>query len=230
VTKERTARRFEELGVHKPHYVVSQGVSLGTLSQQEVAAVRGEKANGGLVVGYHAAWILSGEDRGGGKSVNNIDHLLELWDEIHARVPEAQLWLIGGASPRIVRRCAERDDIRVFGRLPRERMLPYVANFDIALYPRTRDEGIQSAKVQEYLALGVPTVSYDFEVTSELRETGGGLLVETGRDFVAAVERLARDEPERRRVAELARTAGAGLDWDVLAQRYAEILDLHLRP
>jgi glycosyltransferase involved in cell wall biosynthesis len=109
-------------------------------------------------------------------------------------------------------------------------VLAYVANFDIALYPRTQDQGIQAAKVAEYMGLGVPTVSYDFRVTEVLRETGAGVLVSTPREFVDAVERLALDEPARTAVAAAARTAGAALDWDVLARRYeTEILDRYLR-
>ena len=78
------------------------------------------------------------------------------------------------------------------------------------------------------MGLGVPTVSYDYEVTAELRENGAGVLVETPREFVAAVERLARDDAERGRVAEAARAAGAARDWDVLAARYGKILDRYL--
>ena len=81
----------------------------------------------------------------------------------------------------------------MFGRLPRDQVLDYVANFDLALYPRTADQGIQAAKVAEYMGLGVPTVSYDFEVTSVLRETGAGVLVGEPREFVDAVVRLAGD-------------------------------------
>src|SRR3954463_13218827 len=39
VTAERAARRFEELGVEKPWHVVPQGVSLGSIDEQERLAV-----------------------------------------------------------------------------------------------------------------------------------------------------------------------------------------------
>ena len=143
-------------------------------------------------------------------------------------MPGAQLWLIGGVSARVRSRCGGRDDVLLLGRLPRTAALAHVANFDIALYPRARDQGIQSAKIAEYMGLGVPTVSYDYEVTAELRESGAGVLVGTPREFVGAVERLTRDEAERRRLAEAARAAGAARDWDVLAARYGEILDRYL--
>ena len=232
VTAERAARRFEELGVRKPWHVIPQGVSLRSLSERDAKEVAQRwRSDGKLVVGYMAAWLLTSEDRDGDNPLYNVDHLLELWDEIHTRAPTAQLWLIGGPSERVRRRCESRNDIVIFGRLPRDRVLSHVANFDIALYPRTKDQGIQAAKVAEYMGLGIPTVSYDFKVTEVLRETGAGILVPGRREFVEAVVRLATDEAERGKVAAAARRAGAKLDWDVLAERYErEILDRYLRP
>jgi glycosyltransferase involved in cell wall biosynthesis len=211
--------------------VIPQGVSLVSVSADDVAEVATRhRRNGEVVVGYMAAWLLTAADRGGDNPLYNVDHLLELWQELSTRLPSSRLWLVGGASERVQSRLAGRNDVVLFGRLPRDRVLAYVANFDIALYPRTQDQGIQAAKVAEYMGLGVPTVSYDFRVTEILRETGAGLLVSSPREFVEAVERLALDEPARADVAAAARSAGAALDWDVLARRYeTEILDRYLR-
>jgi glycosyltransferase involved in cell wall biosynthesis len=231
VTAERAARRFEALGVQKPWHVIPQGVSLSSLSAEGTARVRSRRQNGEIVVGYMAAHLLSAGDRGGESPLYNVDHLLDLWDEIHRREPNARLWLLGGPSDRVRERCAGRDDIVVFGRLPRDRVLDHVANFDLALYPRTADQGIQAAKVAEYMGVGVPTVSYDFEVTSVLRETGAGVLVGEPREFVDAVVGLAGDPASRGALAEAAGRAGRELDWDVLAHRYEqEILDRYLPP
>jgi glycosyltransferase involved in cell wall biosynthesis len=231
VTAERAARRFEALGVEKQWHVIPQGVSLSSLSADGTARVGGRRQNGEIVVGYMAAHLLSADDRGGDSPLYNVDHLLDLWDEIHVREPNARLWLLGGPSERVRERCAGRDDIVVFGRLPRDRVLDHVANFDLALYPRTADQGIQAAKVAEYMGAGVPTVSYDFEVTSVLRETGAGVLVGEPREFVDAVVRLAGDAAARGELAQAAGRAGRELDWDVLGRRYeAEILDRHLPP
>ena len=173
-----------------------------------------------------AAHLLTGDDRDGQSPLYNVDHLLELWDAIHLRLPQGRLWLVGGATERVLRRVAARDDIVVFGRLPRDRALATASQFDIALYPRTQDTGIQAAKVGEFIGLGVPTVSYDYKVTENLRETGAGVLVPTPREFVDAVVRLGEDDAAREEIAAAARRAGNELDWDVLAKRYEEeILD-----
>jgi glycosyltransferase involved in cell wall biosynthesis len=229
VQSERVAGRFEELGVRKPYHVIPNGVSLSSIDQSDVAEVRRHyRRNGEIVIGYMASWLLSRKDRGGSYSIHNVDHLLDLWDEVGDRLPNARLWLLGGASRRVRRRCETRDDIRLFGRVSRERVLAHVANFDIALYPRTEDRGVQASKIVEYMGCGVPIVSYDYEVTEDLRAAGGGLLVKTPREFVDAVERLAVDEPLRIELGARGRAAGEARDWDALARRYSAVLDRHL--
>ena len=226
VTAERAARRYQELGVDKPYHVIPQGISLTSLTEDLVAQAAGRRGPGEVVVGWMAAHLLTGDDRDGQSPLYNVDHLLELWDAIHLRLPQGRLWLVGGASERVLRRVAARDDIVVFGRLPRDRAIATASQFDIALYPRTQDTGIQAAKVGEFIGLGVPTVSYDYKVTENLRETGAGVLVPTPREFVDAVVRLGEDDAAREEIAAAARRAGNELDWDVLAKRYEEeILD-----
>jgi glycosyltransferase involved in cell wall biosynthesis len=226
VTAERARRRFEELGIDKPATVIPQGAGLSSVSTAQLAAVAERRRSLPLVVGYVAAWLLTSGDRGGESPLYNVEHLLELWDEIHGRVPEARLWLIGGASRTLRERLRGRPDVELLGRLPRDEALAHVASLDVALYPRTADQGIQSVKVAEYLGFGIPTVAYDYAVTQDL--DGVGVLVRTPGEFVAAVERLARDDAERALIAARTREAGRARDWDVLAARYAEFLDRSL--
>ncbi|HVM69172.1 MAG TPA: glycosyltransferase [Gaiellaceae bacterium] len=230
VTAERAARRYEEMGVETPFHVIPQGVSLSSLTDELVAEAAARKGDGEIVVGWMAAHLLTAEDRDGDGPLYNVEHLLELWDEVHARMPKGRLWLVGGASERVRRRVAGRDDIVLFGRLPRERALAVAANFDLAVYARTKDTGIQAAKVGEFIGLGVPTVSYDYKVTENLRETGAGVLVPGPREFVDALVGLGTDAAARAALAKNARRAGRELDWDVLARRYEEILDRYLPP
>jgi len=231
VTAERAARRYEEMGVDKPFHVIPQGISFSSVRDELVAEAHRRRRDGEIVVGWMAAWLLSAGDRDADGPLYNVDHLLELWEEVHARAPRARLWLIGEPSERVRRRVGDRDDVVLWGRLPRDHALSTAANFDLALYPRTQDTGIQAAKVGEFIGLGVPTVSYDYQVTENLRETGAGVLVPTPREFVDAVVRLVGDDAARGSIAEAARRAGRDLDWDVLARRYeTEILDRYLPP
>jgi len=229
VTAPRAARRFEALGVDKPWHVVPQGFSSGSVDADRVRAIRAGQPPG-PVVGYMAAWLLLPGDRGGEDPLYDVSHLIELWEEIHPRIPQARLWLIGAASERVQDRLRGRDDVTLFGRLPRAKALNHAACFDVALYPRTADQGIRSSKVGEYIGLGLPTVSYDWQVTDELRETGAGLLVDSTREFADAVVRLVEDDAARGPIVDAARRAGAARDWDVLAREYAELLDRYLPP
>ena len=220
VTAERAAHRYEALGVRTPWHVVPQGVTRTPLTER--------LRRRGPTVGYLAAFLLLPGDRGGDNPLYDVSHLLELWDEIAARVPGARLELIGLASRAVRERVRGRADVVVTGRVPRAELLRRVAAWDVALYPRTADQGIRASKIAEYLGAGVPIVSYDYEVVADVRETGAGLLVRTPREFIGAVERLLRNPEERGRLADAARLAGAERDWDVLATRYAAILDEHL--
>ena len=229
VTAEHAARRYEALGVDKPWVVIPQGVNLSSATGELRREAAERKQDGEVVLGWMAAHLLTGGDRGADNPLYNVDHLLELWDEIHPRVPNARLWLVGGPSERLTARLAGRADVELIGRLPRERALAVASQFDVAPYARTQDQGIRAAKVSEFIGLGVPTVSYDYEVTSNLRETGAGLLVPDARSFVDAVVQLLTDADARSALAAAALRAGRELDWDVLARRFeAEVLDTYL--
>lgn len=231
VTEERAARRFQELGVETPYEVVPQGVDLSSFRQEDAAAVASAlREQDDFVVGYMAAWLLASGDRGGANPLYNVEHLLELWGEIRSRVPHAKLWLLGGASRLVVERARAAGGIELLGRIPRAELLAHVANFDVGLYPRSADQGIQSVKIAEYMGVGVPTVAYDYEVTQVVRTSGAGVLVESPREFVDAVVRLASDVASRRRLAEASLVYGRSLDWRALAERYNELLDRHIPP
>jgi glycosyltransferase involved in cell wall biosynthesis len=231
VVTDGVARRYEELGLRTPCHVIPQGVDLGLLSRSDIAAVaERHRRDGHLVVGYISAWFLTPADRRHDE-IYDIEHLLELWDAISVRLQGAQLWLIGRASKRARALCAARDDVTLFEDIPYGGALPYIANFDIALYPRRTDppRPDMAVKLVEYMGAGVPVVSYDLESTAVVRQTGAGIPASTPRDFVEAVEHLALDEPERRRLAGTASTAAAAFDWDDLVRRYQdEVLDCYL--
>ena len=168
VTMEAAGRRFEKMGLDKPFHVIPQPVRLDLVDEARRAEVAGDRRRpGDFVVGFASAFLRVHGDRNGDDPLVNIDHLLDLWEEIHAQLPHARLWLIGQASDGVHSRCAGRDDILVLGRLQPSEVVAHVSNFDVALYPRTKDSGTrQSMKIAEYLSLGIPIVSYDYETTS----------------------------------------------------------------
>jgi glycosyltransferase involved in cell wall biosynthesis len=130
--------------------------------------------------------------------------------------------------------CAARDDVVLFDDIPFGHALPYVANFDIALFPRQGGQGghigpVLPVKLIEYMAVGAPIVSYDLEATQMVAQTDSGLLADTADDFIDAVVALAGDEAERRRLGAAGRAVGSGFEWNHLVDRYRdEILDRYL--
>jgi glycosyltransferase involved in cell wall biosynthesis len=233
LTGNRAAELLRERGVMTSIEIVPQGVDLATVTPERVEAVAAmNRRPDRLVVGYVSSWLLTATDRGGDRPTANVDHLFELWDEIHAAVPEAELWLIGSSSRAVQALCAQRPAIRLLARIAPSEVLSYVANFDVALYPRTADHGpgIRALKIAEYVALGVPTVSYDYEATALVRDTGAGVLVTSADEFVAATTAILRDPAKREEMSARGRAAGAGFSWDVLARRYEELFDRHLPP
>jgi glycosyltransferase involved in cell wall biosynthesis len=229
VTAASAARRYESLGVSKPWVEIPQGVNLHAATPELRAEAAGAKRPGEAVLGWMAAHLLTDGDRGADNPLYNVDHLLALWEPIRERVPAARLWLVGGPSERLRARLAGREDVVLYGRLPRERALAVASAFDVAPYARTADQGVRAAKVSELIGLGIPIVSYDYEVTENVRDTGSGILVEDEAAFVDATARLLGSAEARAPYADAARRAGRELDWDVLAQRFErEVLDAYL--
>jgi glycosyltransferase involved in cell wall biosynthesis len=233
VTTKEAAQAYEDLGLGTPGFVVPQGVDLGSLDAATIADTGAKlRRPGELVIGYVAAFLLTASDRDGQNALYNIDHLLELWEQVRVSVPNARLWLIGEPSDAVKRRLTGRDDVLLTGRLASDEVLTHVANFDIALYPRRRsEERFRSAmKVAEHLGLGIPTVAYDLDQTQMIEAAGAGVLVKDAASFVSAVTHLATDSGARGVMAERAKTAGRDLDWDRLAAAYErDILDPLLR-
>jgi glycosyltransferase involved in cell wall biosynthesis len=231
VTAESAARRYDQLGVDKPWVVIPQGVNLAAATPELRREAAARKMPGEPVLGWMAAHLLTEGDRDAANTLYNVDHLLDLWERIHERVPAARLWLVGEPSERLAARLAQRPDVVLLGRLPRERALAAASCFDVAPYARTADQGVRAAKVSELIGLGVPTVSYDYEVTANLRETGAGVLVPDERSFVDATVRLLTDDAARAELATAAARAGRELDWNLLARRFeVEVLDRFLPP
>ncbi len=222
VTSEEAARKYIELGVRKPVVVIPQGVDLSGWSAEASAALRSRlRTEEEVVAVFHAAWVLTEADSGGNNPLYNVDLLLAMWQEIRAYVPNATLWLIGRPGPCLKRRVAKDPSIRLLGYIPQRELPNYLANADIALYPRRISHVRRAVKTAEALALGLPVVGFDLPVLGDVRESGGGLLVRDEREFVDATVRLLRDHSLRAVLSARAKAYGIQLDWDRLAKRYA---------
>jgi glycosyltransferase involved in cell wall biosynthesis len=124
-----------------------------------------------------------------------------------ARLP----WLtvvVGDGSLRheLERRAREADvPLRVLGWRPRNEALAWVAHADLLAFPSHGPESL-SRVLLEAGALGVPVAAMDTGGTRDIvRHEETGLLSDSPAQFACDLDRLARDEPLRRRLGQAAR-------------------------
>lgn len=130
------------------------------------------------------------------------------------RANNAQLLMVGDPGCRVPE--AVRDRVTITGRVPYETMLDYLSACDVLALPLSdtiANRGRWPSKVNEYVAVGRPTVACDVgDVADLLRDHDIGLLVRPEAvEFAARLDELLAD-PTRasamgRRAREVARTA-----------------------
>jgi glycosyltransferase involved in cell wall biosynthesis len=137
-----------------------------------------------------------------------------LFETVHRlRASDAHLLMVGDPGCRVLD--AVRDRITITGRLPFEKMLDYLSACDVLALPLSdtiANRGRWPSKVNEYVAVGRPTVACDVgDVANLLRDNDIGLLVRPeASEFAARIDELledpARAETMGNRAREIART------------------------
>ncbi|MGH8546815.1 MAG: glycosyltransferase, partial [Gammaproteobacteria bacterium] len=105
--------------------------------------------------------------------------------------------------------------------------LHYIANFDIAVYPRTwvQPPARFNLKLAQFMAFGVPVVSTDLDESFILREVGSGIVCKSQEDFSRALAELAQSPEKRSELGDAGRNyAQKALDWSLLLPIYKNIL------
>lgn len=129
------------------------------------------------------------------------------------KATDAQLLMVGDPGCRVPD--AMRDRVTVTGRLPFDDMLDYLSGCDVLALPLSdtiANRGRWPSKINEYVAVGRPTVACDVgDVAGLLRDNDIGLLVRPDAvDFAARIDELldapARAEAMGNRAREVART------------------------
>jgi glycosyltransferase involved in cell wall biosynthesis len=114
-------------------------------------------------------------------------------------------------------------------RWTKEREVEDLQSLDIGVYPLPIDDwvlGKSGLKAIQYMAFGLPTVATAVGTTPLLiRDGENGLLVKTQEEWLAALERLARDPDLRRRLGQAARRdAVAKYSTKAIAGDYRRVL------
>jgi hypothetical protein len=217
------------MGVDKPCHIIRQGVELDLLDADAIATVRrAHRRPGDIVLGFVAAWLLSSSGQGGDNPLSNLDHLLDLWSAISAR-----LRVRGSGSSsrrarpfRLVPRAREHRALRTRDREPgaaacrelrpgalRENRGPRCPEHqDRRVHGRGRAHG--RVRLRGHPPRRRDRCGHPRTEPGGFRDRGG---------------RIGTNGDRRRSLADAACEAGRQIDAAELARRYeAEILDVYL--
>ncbi|HLW23745.1 MAG TPA: glycosyltransferase family 4 protein [Steroidobacteraceae bacterium] len=150
--------------------------------------------------------------------VRRLDFLIRAFARVHARLPQARLYLVGRGVEaedeaflrRAVAELRLEASVIFVGELPQARALEYVREADVCASPFHPTPILRSTsptKLVEYLALGKAVVANDHpEQRRVLEESGGGLCVPYEEQaFANALVRLLEDPALARAMGERGR-------------------------
>lgn len=173
---------------------------------------RGERGDGPVVIGWTGTF----------SSKQYLDLLAPVFRRLAARIP-FRLTVIGnfdyalpGVDLEVVRWSAARE-------------VEDLQAFDIGVYPLEDNDwvaGKANLKPIQYMAIGIPTIATPAGATPlAVRDGETGLLARSEDEWVAALERLARDPALRARMGAAARAdAVARYSTQATAARYRAVL------
>ena len=153
--------------------------------------------------------------------------LVEAVPEILEAVPGARLTVVGGGSPRTLRRLprALRDRVELAGPLDDDGKARALADADVLVAPNTHGESF-GVVLLEAMAAGAAVVASDLPAfRSVLGDGRYGAHFRAGdpEDLARVTVALLRDEVGRRRVVDRARGAAGRYDWGLLAPRVVDV-------
>lgn len=151
----------------------------------------------------------------------DADLLFETMERL--RASDARLLMVGDPGCRLPDSVKSR--VTITGRLPFERMVDHLSACDVLALPLSdtiANRGRWPSKVNEYVAVGRPTVACDVgDVADLLRDNDIGLLVRPDAvDFAARIDELLADPARARAMGDRAReVARTSYSQDAVAEK-----------
>ena len=202
-----TKEDLASLGFRKI-FVVGEGLNF------EPLAKLGEKTTNPVVV--YAGRL---------KRTKRPDHAVRAFGIVKEKIPDAELWIIGGGNLEDKLRKMAGEGVRFFGSTSNEGRRELIKKAWVLVNPSIR-EGF-GLNVVEANALGVPCVAYDVHgLRDAIVDNGTGLLVKSGdvEGLGKAVCDLLIDNARRIRLSEKALTYSRGFSWEDVADKFLKVI------
>ena len=153
------------------------------------------------------------------------DHAVRAFGIVKEKIPDAELWIIGGGNLEDKLRKMAGEGVRFFGSTSNEGRRELIKKAWVLVNPSVR-EGF-GLNVVEANALGVPCVAYDVHgLRDAIVDNGTGLLVKSGdvEGLGKAVCDLLIDNARRIRLSEKALTYSRGFSWEDVADKFLKVI------
>jgi len=218
-TTERLREEFIRRGVSKPIEVIPSGFSKQNCNERLAHELtRTHNPKGYPVVGYSGSTIELQPLR---PSQGDISVLAEAMERIWTVDNDIQLWLIGKASREVAKWAIGKQQVKLFGLVPRSELLAHLKSFTVATYPRLIDHGGRfSIKLIEYMGVGIPVVATPVSETKILKEAAAGIFAKTPKEFANAILKILQNKAQKELMAQNALHFAAQYDWDLMAENY----------
>lgn len=168
---------------------------------------------------------------------HGVNYLVEAAPLILKKVPDAHLWLVGGAQEYdsmylkdLISNLKIEDNVHIIGSRPSAEIPRILVESDVGVAPYPEfDMGFSPLKIFEYMAAGVPIVSSDLPSIREiLSDNETGILVEPENIEVLAgaiTEVLKNPELSQRMVVNARKKVEKSYSWDAVTNKLIELYD-----
>lgn len=163
-----------------------------------------------------------------------VEHVIDAFAALRARLPDAQLWIAGSADDvsyerRLRQRAAQAEGVQFLGRIDEAERRRRMSAAHVLVVASVREGW--GLVVTEANALGTPAVGYDVAGLRDSIKPGAGMLVPAGdvRALGATTADLLTDAPRLAALSARARADAAQYSWDRTYAAFVQALG-ELRP
>jgi len=159
------------------------------------------------------------------KRAKRPDHAVKAFKLVKARIPEAELWVLGEGPLKAELERMSCDGVRFLGILSNVERRQMIERAWVLINPSVREGW--GLNVIEANALGTPCVAYDVGgLRDSIRNNETGLLVKSGdvENLADEIVKVLRDNELRNRLSRNALDYSRQFSWDKTAETFMDII------